>query len=62
MRVDVDQDLCISCGTCIDICPDVFQWNEENKASSAVDHIPADLEEQAHEAAENCPTEAITDI
>lgn len=62
MRVDVNQELCISCGTCLDICPDVFQWNEDGKAAAAPDEIPVDLEEKAREAAESCPTEAITDI
>lgn len=62
MRVDVDQELCISCGTCIDICPEVFRWNEDDKAASVVDEVPVDLEDKAREAAESCPTEAITDI
>lgn len=62
MRVEVNQELCISCGTCIDICPDVFKWNDDDKAGSSVDEVPVDLEEQAREAVESCPTEAITDI
>lgn len=62
MRVEVDQELCISCGNCIDLCPDVFKWNGDEKASCSVNEIPVVLEEQAHEAAESCPTEAITDI
>jgi len=62
LRIDVDQELCISCGTCIDLCPEVFKWNDDNKASCAAAEIPVDLEEQTHEAAESCPTEAITDI
>ncbi len=63
MRVEVDQELCISCGACIDICPDVFEWNEDDKAKahSIVDEVPADLEEQAREAVENCPTDAISE-
>lgn len=61
MRVEVDQELCISCGACIDICPDVFEWNEDDKAHSIVDEVPADLEEQAREAVENCPTDAISE-
>ncbi|BCV22114.1 hypothetical protein hamaS1_21830 [Moorella sp. Hama-1] len=24
MKVTVDKDLCIACGTCIDLCPGVF--------------------------------------
>lgn len=61
MRVEVDQELCISCGACIDACPDVFEWNEDEKARSAVEEVPSDLEEQAHEAVEGCPTSAITE-
>ena len=29
MKLTVDQDLCIACGACIDICPEVFDWNDE---------------------------------
>lgn len=61
MRVEVDQDLCISCGTCIDTCPEVFEWNNDDKAHSIVEEVPLDLEERAREAVENCPTDAITD-
>ncbi|AGL01556.1 ferredoxin [Desulfoscipio gibsoniae] len=60
MHAEVDQDLCISCGACIDTCPDVFEWNDEEKAHSTVDEIPNELEDQASEAAEGCPTDAIT--
>jgi len=60
LHAEVDQDLCISCGTCIDVCPDVFEWNDDEKAHSVVDEIPPELEDQASEAAENCPTDAIT--
>jgi len=62
LRVDVDQELCISCGTCIDLCPEVFQWNEDNKANSIVEEVPPDLEDDVREAVESCPTEAIGEI
>ena len=61
MRVDVDQELCISCGACIDTCPDVFEWNDDEKARNSVEEVPSDLEEQAHDAVESCPTSAITE-
>ncbi len=61
MRVQVDQDLCISCGTCIDICPDVFDWNEDEKAQAVVGEVPEELENDAHEAVESCPTSAISE-
>ncbi len=59
MKAVVDQDLCISCGACVDTCPEVFDWNDDDKAHSIVDEIPEQAEESAKEAAENCPTEAI---
>lgn len=60
MHAEVDQDLCISCGACIDTCPDVFNWNEDEKAHSVVDEVPGDMEELTSEAADGCPTEAIS--
>lgn len=60
MRAEVDQDLCISCGACIDTCPDVFDWNNDEKAYATVDEVPSEMEDQAQEAAESCPTDAIT--
>lgn len=59
MRVEVDQELCISCGACIDTCPEVFSWNDDEKARSIPEDVPSELEEQAHEAVEGCPTSAI---
>ena len=61
MRVEVDQELCISCGLCIETCPEVFDWNEEGKATSIVEEVPSEFEEPAHEAVDNCPTDAITE-
>lgn len=62
MRMEVDQDLCISCGACVDLCPEVFAWNNDEKAHVVVDEVPADLEDQAQEAAEGCPTNAIKEL
>jgi len=59
LKVYVDQDLCISCGLCIDTCPDVFSWNDDGKAQAIDGEVPADVENEAREALENCPSEAI---
>lgn len=62
MRVEVDQELCISCGSCIDLCPDVFDWNDENKVQAIDEDVPPDLEEEVRNAMEDCPTDAIGEI
>lgn len=59
VRLLVDQDLCISCGVCVAMCPDVFDWNDDEKADVIVDPVPEEHEEDAREAQESCPTEAI---
>ncbi|MEW6573223.1 MAG: ferredoxin [Bacillota bacterium] len=61
MRVEVDHELCIGCGTCVELCPEVFGWiEEEDKATATGEDVPEDLEEVCQEAAESCPTEAIS--
>ena len=62
MRMEVDQDLCISCGACVDVCPEVFDWNNDDKAQVTVSEIPAEYEDQSQEAAEGCPTNAIKEV
>jgi len=61
MRVKVDQDLCIGCGLCVSSCPDLFVWNEAEKATVSKDPVPYDREECCREAMEGCPTQAIAE-
>ena len=61
MRVQVDQDLCIGCGLCIDTCPQVFTWNEEGKATANRNPVPPTEEDGCREAMEGCPTQAIAE-
>lgn len=60
MKALVDKDLCISCGLCVQTCPDVFSWDDDDKAEAIDDEIPEELEEAAQEAADGCPTDAIS--
>lgn len=59
MKFVVDQDLCIACGACISIAPDVYDWNDDGKASAMDEDVPQNLEDEAKEGLESCPTEAI---
>jgi ferredoxin len=48
-RVSIDKDECIGCGSCEDICPEVFRLNEETEKSEVIkpEGGPEDLIEQA---------------
>jgi ferredoxin len=54
----IDYDLCDGCATCVELCPDVFEMGDDEKAFvKAEDKCgPSDCEE----AADTCPSEAIT--
>ncbi len=56
--VKVDEDLCTGCGVCSDMCPDVFEL-EDDVAQVKVEEVDGDLLDCAKEAAESCPVEAI---
>jgi ferredoxin len=60
MKAYVDKDLCISCGLCPSICPEVFEMEDDGKAGVTVDSVPGEVEDGAKEAEGSCPTNAIT--
>ena len=62
MRVKVLKEACIGCGACQAICDEVYQIGDEGLAEVIVDVVPEELEEEAMDALENCPTDAIAEI
>jgi len=52
------EDTCTACGLCVDTCPEVFEMGDE-MAQVIVDEVPADYEDAVHQAADECPVEAI---
>ncbi|MBI5180725.1 MAG: ferredoxin [Nitrospirae bacterium] len=54
----VDEELCIGCGNCESLCPNVFKVEEDQK-SHVID--PKGCSEcNCQEAADSCPVSAIT--
>jgi len=57
MKVRIE-DTCTACGLCVDTCPEVFEMGDDI-AQVIVDLVPAEHEDAAQQAAEECPVEAI---
>ena len=55
MKIEVNKDLCIGCGSCVSIDPETFEFNDDGLAEVKTNEIS----EGAREAAEACPVEAI---
>jgi ferredoxin len=60
MRASVDPDRCQGHARCWEICPEVFDLDEEGHAVVHQPDVPAELHGKAREAAANCPESAIT--
>jgi len=58
MKVKIDPDLCNGDEVCVQLCPEVFEM-QEDKAVVIMDDIPDDLQDSVREAVDSCPSEAI---
>lgn len=68
MKVKIDREGCIECGSCQALCPEVFivEFGEKSrlleefqKGSPGEGEVPPELENCAKEAAEACPVQVI---
>lgn len=60
MKAVVDKDLCIGCGLCPSICPEIFSMDDDGLAIAKDTEIPEDIIDSAQEARSSCPVEAIS--
>ena len=58
MKVRVDEEACVGDGTCVEICPEVFEMDGD-LAVTKMEEVPVELQGACREAAESCPVEAI---
>ena len=59
MRVKIDRELCSGDGICSELCPEVFELDDENKATVIVDKVPEDAEDACRDAVDSCPESCI---
>ena len=60
MKVTVDFDLCASTGACMQVAPEVFEVRSDGYLYILIEEPGADLADKVNEAADMCPTAAIT--
>lgn len=56
-QVVIDQDECIGCESCTELCPDAFAMNDEGKAQVITQTHDEDC---IQEAIDTCPAECIS--
>lgn len=57
-KLVIDNDKCISCGTCVALCPKTFEMEDNMKAH--VKNPLGDSEDDIQNAINSCPTQAIS--
>jgi ferredoxin len=60
MRARVDQEMCVGTGMCEASAPDLFEVGDDGLSHVLRDDLPPDRVTAAREAADNCPTRALT--
>jgi len=57
MTIKINKEMCIGCGMCESVCPEVFEMNDNSKAQiKEQKEIPC-----VKEAISNCPVQAISE-
>ena len=56
--VTLDQEECIGCGTCEELCPEVFRLNPDSEKAEVIKPKGGD-EDQIQEAIDSCPVDCI---
>lgn len=60
MKVRIDYDLCMGDRNCSKVCPEVFEYDEDQLISRVlVEEVPEGLEDRVEKAAQECAPGAI---
>jgi ferredoxin len=58
-KIKVNQNLCIGCGACANLFPNVFKMREDNKAEAIGSELCEENEARIQEIIDICPVRAI---
>lgn len=62
MSVKINQEDCIGCGVCMQVCPQIFGLDEdEGKATILLEEAPESERDTVKEAIDSCPIGCIND-
>ena len=60
MKVNVNYDVCASTGSCVQVCPEVFEIRSDGYLYLFTEEPAEELREKVESAADMCPTGAIS--
>ncbi len=58
-RVVIDEDECTGCETCVELCPDVFEFNDDDEVAVVI-QAEGGPEDCIEDAIDSCPVECIS--
>lgn len=58
-NVKIDEDECLGCEACVEMCPSVFSFDENTDKAAVIDGADGD-EDCVDEAIASCPAECIS--
>lgn len=59
MRIEASPEVCIGAGNCVLSAPDLFDQDDDGIVLVLQAEVPAELEDEAREAVERCPSRAL---
>ena len=60
VRITVDQEACCSAGNCVFTAPQVFDQDDDGLVVALLTTVPPELEAKVQQAADLCPSSAIS--
>ena len=58
-QVEIDQDECIGCGACVELCPDVFAFDDDQNKAFVI-AAEGGSQDCIDEAIASCPASCIS--